>query len=66
MTMLLQWRQPPPTILARWRGPDGTLAPTVAASSIGSVPTIIGPPGVQGPTGPTGPVADIIDGGTFN
>lgn len=63
MTMLLQWRQPPPPLLARWRGPDGMLAPTVAASSIGTIPTIIGPPG---PTGPTGPVADIIDGGTFN
>jgi hypothetical protein len=63
MTMLLQWRQPPPTVVARWRGPDGMLAPAVSPSSIGSVPTIIGPPG---PTEPTGPVADIIDGGTFN
>ncbi|MBB3943569.1 hypothetical protein GGR91_001827 [Sphingorhabdus rigui] len=63
MTMLLQWRQPPPPILACWRGPDGMLAPTISASSIGSVPTIIGPPGVQGPAGPA---ADIIDGGTFH
>lgn len=66
MTMLLQWRKPPPIVVARWRGPDGVLAPAVAASPIAPVPTIIGPPGVQGPAGPAGPIAEIIDGGTFN
>jgi hypothetical protein len=66
MTWLLQWRQPPPIVEVRWRGPDGVLAPTVAASSLAHVPTIIGPPGAQGPAGPAGPIAEVIDGGTFN
>jgi hypothetical protein len=38
----------------------------VAASSPISIPTLIGPPGIQGPAGPEGPTAEIIDGGTFN
>lgn len=66
MTMLLQWRQLPPPLSLRWRGPDGVVATVAAASSPSSIPTLIGPPGVPGPAGPEGPIAEIIDGGTFN
>jgi hypothetical protein len=59
MTMLLQWRQPVPPIILRWRGPNGSVAAVAAASSPNSIPTLIGPPG------PPGLAADIIDGGTF-
>ncbi len=66
MTMLLQWRQLPPPLTLRWRGPDGGIAPVAAASSAISIATLIGPPGVPGPAGPEGPIVNIIDGGTFN
>jgi hypothetical protein len=66
MTLLLQWRQPDPPLVLRWRGPEGGIAPAAAASSPLSVPTLIGPPGLPGPVGPQGPVAEIIDGGTFS
>ena len=66
MTMLLQWRQLPPPIMLRWRGPYGGIAAVAAASSPNFIQTLIGPPGVRGPTGPEGPIAEIIDGGTFN
>jgi hypothetical protein len=62
----LQWRQPEPAITARWRGPDGKLAPSALAVPIPPIPTLIGPPGPAGPPGPPGTVAEIIDGGTFD
>jgi hypothetical protein len=56
--MLLQWRLNNPALQLQWRGPDGGLAPLVAANPPMPVPTLIGPPGApgsQGPTGPAGP-----------
>lgn len=64
--MLLQWRMSDPSLVLRWRGPDGAIAATAASIPPAPVPTLIGPPGVAGPAGPEGPVAEIIDGGTFN
>lgn len=61
--MLLQWRVDTPALELRWRGPDGGLAPVMAANPPTPVPTLIGPPGVAGPQGP---VAELIDCGTFN
>lgn len=66
MNWLLQWRQPTPPIVLRWRGPDNIVAPAAMVPGPPSIPTLIGPPGAQGPAGPAGPIADIIDGGTFN
>jgi hypothetical protein len=66
MTILIQWRQPSPAIVTRWRGADARLAPSALSVPIPPVPTLIGPPGVAGPPGPQGPEPAIIDGGTFS
>ncbi len=73
MTMLLQWRQPLPLIVTRWRGPEGQSLPVLAIAAPTSIPTLIGPPGISGPSGPQGPVGPaydinsaVIDGGEFS
>jgi hypothetical protein len=58
----LQWRMPDAPITTRWRGPDGSLAPSALAVPIMPIATLIGPPGVAGPPGP---LPEIIDGGVF-
>lgn len=57
--MLLQWRQDKPALELRWRGPDGGLAPRMAANPPMPIPTLIGPPGVEGIAGPVGPPGPI-------
>lgn len=57
--MLLQWRLHNPALELQWRGPDGGLAPMVAANPPTPVPTLIGPPGVAGPTGSPGPMGPV-------
>ncbi len=54
MTVVLGWRHPPPAIVTRWRGPDGTLAPSALAVPVRPLAAVIGPPGVAGPAGPAG------------
>lgn len=51
----LRWRQPEPSIVTRWRGPDGSLAPSALAVPPLPVATLIGPPGLPGAAGPQGP-----------
>jgi hypothetical protein len=64
--IVLQWRQPAPAIVTRWRGPDGRIASSALIVPVSPIPTLIGPPGAPGPQGPVGPVADLIDCGVFN
>lgn len=60
MTLLLQWRQPAPPLVVRWRGPDErTMAALAAADVPAAIPTVIGPPG------PPGHMPDTLDCGTF-
>lgn len=60
MTLLLQWRQPAPPLVVRWRGPDErTIAAVAATDNPTAIPTVIGPPG------PPGQMPDILDCGTF-
>lgn len=55
----LTWRQPDPPIITRWRGPDGSLAPSALAVPLRPIATLIGPPGTTGNSGPTGPTGAI-------
>jgi hypothetical protein len=61
MTLVLQWRQPRPPVILRWRGFDDHIlaARTVLPEGAVSIPTIIGPPG------PAGQMPETIDCGTF-
>ncbi len=52
--IVLGWRKPDPPIVARWRGPDGSLAPSALAVPPQPIATLIGPPGLPGPQGPQG------------
>jgi hypothetical protein len=54
MTMLIQWRNPPPVVTTQWRGPDGYLAASALANPLAPIPTIIGPPGPAGSPGSPG------------
>ncbi len=59
MTIVLQWRHAPPAIVTRWRGPDGTRAPSALHAIARPLAVVIGPPGpagVAGAAGPPGPV----------
>lgn len=51
----LQWRQPPPPLALRWRGPDDRLAASALAMPLPSAAALIGPPGPAGAIGPIGP-----------
>ena len=66
----LQFRQPDPAIIARWRGPDGdTGGRGDCLPSTHPCRHLDRPPGNAGrkdQPGPEGPVPGIIDGGTFN
>jgi hypothetical protein len=64
MTMLLQWRQAPPAIVTRWRGPDGTLAPSALHVPARPLAAVIGPPGSVGPAGATGNPGPVGPQGT--
>jgi hypothetical protein len=61
----LVWRQPDPSLVTRWRGPEGSLIPSALSVPLMPIATLIGPPGVAGPPGAVGPALDIIDGGVF-
>ncbi|MEQ1548936.1 MAG: hypothetical protein ABL918_09870 [Chakrabartia sp.] len=53
--IILGWRKPDPPIVTRWRGPDGSLAPSALAVPPQPIATLIGPPGLSGSQGATGP-----------
>ena len=67
--LTLAWRRPDPSIVTRWRGPDGRVAQNALFVPQPQLAAIIGPPGVAGDRGPAGPPGDVatavIDGGTF-
>lgn len=48
MTLVLQWRQPDPAIVLRWRGPTDEMMMAIAANPQTAVAAVIGPPGASG------------------
>lgn len=54
--MVLQWRQPVPPLLARWRGPANMILPAPPFASPLQWAAIVGPPGVTGPQGHAGAI----------
>ena len=63
--LVLQWRQPSPTVVTVWRGVDAPMLAAVARTPEKPVAAVVGPPGapgaagatgVAGAAGPTGPV----------
>lgn len=59
MTHILQWRQLPPAVVTRWRGPAGTMAPSASAVPAPPLAAVIGPPGAIGPAGASGAAGAI-------
>lgn len=57
----LRWRQPPPLMTTRWRGPDGSLSAAYEANPSTPIASLIGPPGEKGDPGIPGP-ANTDDG----
>lgn len=48
MTLILRWRQPPPKIELRWRGPTGAMLDALARNPSMPIASVIGPPGRDG------------------
>jgi hypothetical protein len=54
MTTVLRWRQTPPPLALRWRGPDSQMAAALAVRPNMPLAALIGPPGGVGPKGDRG------------
>lgn len=52
--MMLRWRQLPPPIVTRWRGPDLKTSALAATASPAPLALAIGPPGLTGAPGSQG------------
>ena len=51
MTLVLQWRQPDPALVLRWRGPADEMMMAIAANPQTAIAAVIGPPGASGAGG---------------